>query len=689
MIYMTKAEIQYTPSPIQYRFWFDGKEYMPRNTKWKRAAAQPIEGICRPNGEWHGLAEELNRICNDTEIQITFYAGHNDYLCLKRLVPSDTSDVAIEIIWGGEEKNAMTENREMGSAERGLPAIPVSVTDQLNSTKGRENAMSQFFIQYNPYRNECIFQKNGKDMPAGSKFGAMRNKRFQMLLGEGMNWKGLLQEIEDACNDTEIELGFRGRQIDFEDLQYAAGKYPGKAKFKLSFEEAQNDSNILEALDSVFDEIKTIDIPELHRENLKGQNIFEAYQAAKDGVFEINVIATMSSGKSTLINAMLHTELLPSQNQACTAAITRIQDQDNSTQFEATCYGQDDNVVHPKQLVTLEDMKRFNAEPDVKSIDVTGNIPSISSRNMRLRLCDTPGPNNSQNKDHRALTTSVIRRKNAIVLYVLNATQMEINDDKSLLEEIAAEMKREGKLSHDRFIFVVNKCDEFDEEKGETVAGIVKDVRNYLKQFGIIDPIIIPTSAMAALLIRKKQNGQNLTRKEQLDLSGTISYFVEVPALHYEDAAVLSLSVQTKIKQQAEKYHAEKDTWDQEALIHTGVPAVEATISEYIDKYAFPMKISDGVSDIIGIINELKMEEKFYSELAADERKLSLVQEQIVEAEKKIQNNRGIYDDFRAKIEKYNIDPGEEKKWLIDMGRAAQEITAPYDSKELMDKIEA
>ena len=101
------------------------------------------------------------------------------------------------------------------------------------------------------------------------------------------------------------------------------------------------------------------------------------------------------------------------------------------------------------------------------------------------------------------------------------------------------------------------------------------------------------------------------------------------------------------------------------------------------------MKISDGVSDIIGIINELKMEEKFYSELAADERKLSLVQEQIVEAEKKIQNNRGIYDDFRAKIEKYNIDPGEEKKWLIDMGRAAQEITAPYDSKELMDKIEA
>lgn len=582
-----------------------------------------------------------------------------------------------------DKKKCIPEN------EQNIPSLKQNGLDKTTTIKGCENKMTQFFIQYNPYRNECIFQKNGKPMPKGSKFEAMHKKRFQLLLSKAKNWKGLLEEIENACNDTDIKLTFRGRRIDFEDLRCAVNAYSGSAQFQLGFEEAAVDSNTMYQLDSVFDEIKKVDIPELYRKNRNGHDVFEAYQYAKDGIFEINVIATMSSGKSTLINAMLHKELLPSENQACTAKITRIQDSDQQDSFEATCYDAAGKVVYSKQPVDLAKMKEYNSDPNIHTIDIDGDIPNVSSKKIRLRLCDTPGPNNSQTEDHRAITTSVIRRKNSVVLYVMNATQMRTTDDHDLLEEIANEMNREGKLSHDRFIFVINKCDVLDEEKGETVSDYVEDARQYLEQFGMTDPIIIPTSALNALLIRKQQNGDPLTRAERNSLSNAVNDFVEVPALHFEDAAVLTLPVKEKLKQRIETFHANEDNWGKEALIHTGVPAVEETISEYIEKYAFPMKINDSIKDILSIINELDMQKKFYASIDDDDLKLDQIKKQIQDTEKQLNNNRTIYEKFRKKIKEYGINAEEEKKWIKDLERQTQKITEPYNERTLVDKIEA
>ena len=45
-------------------------------------------------------------------------------------------------------------------------------------------------------------------------------------------------------------------------------------------------------------------------------------------LFEVIVVATMSAGKSTVINALIGQELLHSANEATTATITRIHDKD-------------------------------------------------------------------------------------------------------------------------------------------------------------------------------------------------------------------------------------------------------------------------------------------------------------------------------------------------------------------------
>lgn len=549
--------------------------------------------------------------------------------------------------------------------------------------------MTKFSIEYNPYLVKCVFKKNGKVLNAKSKIGAKSGERLQVLLGESVNWKGLLEEIAIACDDDEVEIHFKGRKIDFDDLKYTLNMYKGTVQFSTTFEESTNDADVIGGLDKIFDEIRSKDIAEFNQKNKDGLDIFDAYEEAKNGIFEVSVIATMSSGKSTLINSILHTELLPSSNAACTATIARIFDNDDMDGFEAECYAADGKpVIHPKEPVDLSKMSEYNADKNVTYIDIVGNIPSISDDKIQLCLRDTPGPNNSQNENHGRLTRSIIKRTNAVVLYVMNPT-IGSNDDKQLLKDISSEMKRAGKQSKDRFIFVINKCDELDEEKGETVEKTLSEVRDYLKkEFDIVEPTLIPTSARLALAIRKSKKGEKLWSKER-DALGHVKEFVNNELLHYEKFATLTPTVREKLQSQAAKYHQDEELWDDEALIHTGVPAVEETISEYVEKYAYPMKIKDAIKDIVAILDELNMKAEFAKSIANDSEKLTMVRKQIADAKKKHRNGKKIYDEYKAKIGDFKIDEKAEDNEQYSVEMKLQEILKKYNDKEKVDKREA
>ena len=548
--------------------------------------------------------------------------------------------------------------------------------------------MTKFQIEYNPYTVECNFIKNGKLLNSKSKIGAKSGVRLQVLLGEAVNWKGLAEEIVSACDDDEIELTFKGRVIDYEDLKYCIDHYTGETRFELRFDEAKNDADIIAELDNLFHEIKVKDLPEFKITNEDGKNIFDAYEEVKSGIFEVSVIATMSSGKSTLINSLLHTELLPSENKACTATIARILDNDEMDHYEAECYAKDEKtLIHSRAAVDPEMLKKYNGDPQIMYIDIEGNVPAISSDKIRLCLRDTPGPNNSRDENHGKLTNSIIKRTNAVVLYVMNATQFGIKDDRQLLLDISSEMKRAGKQSRDRFIFVVNKCDQLDEEK-EPLDKLLEEVKNYLKQFGIDDPTVIPTSAQLALLIRKDRRGDKLSRQEKNTLSQVDDY-VKNKLLHFEDYATLTPNVREKLRLQVEKYHSDEETWDYEALIHTGVPAVEETIIEYIDKYAYPMKIKDAIKDIVAILGELNMKARFDEVIAQDDEKLSMVRRQIADARERHEKSKQIYDDYKAKIDSLGLDSVIEDEEQFRIENTLNLMLKEYDGKEKVDKLVA
>ena len=546
--------------------------------------------------------------------------------------------------------------------------------------------MTDFIIDYNPYLVTCTFYKNGRKIGDKTKIGSKANQRLQILLSPSTNWEGLLSEIAKFCNDTQIRITLKGRKIDFEDLLYSVDKYSGEVKFECVLEEGKNEAAIMSELDAIIADIKKKKLPQFEELDSSGRGVFDAYDEAKNGVFEVSVIATMSSGKSTLINSLLHTELLPSENKACTATIARIFDNDQMDGYEAECYDASKKVVYSRAPINSEMIRAYNADESVQEIVIEGSIPSIPSNKIRLCLIDTPGPNNSRNENHERLTRSIIKRTNSVILYVMNATQIGINDDHQLLYDISNEMKRAGKQSRDRFIFVINKCDALDEEKGETIDKLLRDIREYLKGFGIDEHTLIPTSARLALLIRKNRKGDKLSRKERAELD-SVEDFIDSDLLHFEKYATLTPSVKVQLENQIAEYHADEDTYDLEALVHTGLPVVEATISEYIDKYAYPIKINDAIKNILNLIAELNMKGRFEQSIASDSELLERVREQIKRAREKRTQGDGISRDFKKKIKMLKLDTIDRSEEQFKVEMELQAFSKEFDGKEKVDKI--
>jgi len=414
-----------------------------------------------------------------------------------------------------------------------------------------------------------------------------------------------------------------------------------------------------------------------------------AMDSDSQDILKINFISSASSGKSTLINALLNTELLPSENKACTATICKILNNDTMDHYEATCYA-DDGIteIYPRQIITLDSMKEFNSNGKVTYIDIEGSVPAIPSDKIRLCLRDTPGPNNSRDEKYSRFTNNIIKGTNSVVIFVMNAKQIAIKDDEQLLRTISNEMRQGGKQARDRFIFVINKCDALDEEKGETVDKLLQSVREYLNEFDITEPTLIPTSARMALLIRKNMRGEGLSRNERNTLND-INDFIEVKELHFEEFATLTPTVKENLQDKIREYSCDEYKREFEALIHTGIPAVEATIAEYIDKYAYPMKVKDAIKDIVNRLDEINMKAEFEKSIAIDKEQLSKVREQIKIAKDKNNQGKYLYDEYKGKINEFKLDSSNESEAQYNVERELNQMIRPYDGKSKIDKRDA
>lgn len=244
--------------------------------------------------------------------------------------------------------------------------------------------------------------------------------------------------------------------------------------------------------------------------------MFEKLKFNMDRVYPTLVVSTMSSGKSTLINALVGKELLPSHNTACTAKAVVILDNDMKQEFEVHAVTKDGQYKlikdASKKVVTA-----FNDTNDVSEMILEGQIRGIKNSKKSLLLVDTPGINNSMDSAHENVTKSVLNEyKEGLILYIINAAQMATYDDDIFLTLIEKKMKESKNFN---IIFVINKMDYIDTEI-EDPDELVHNCKKYIESKGIKDPVIVPVSSEGALIFKKVLYGEKLSEIEEEDFRG-------------------------------------------------------------------------------------------------------------------------------------------------------------------------
>jgi predicted GTPase len=446
--------------------------------------------------------------------------------------------------------------------------------------------MNYIQISYNPFKLETDVKLSN---------GEVILKEFTNLSFD--QWIiTILPKLVEQLGESKFKILFTGTLYDYDDLVAEVNKFNNEQGTSISIDHIK-----LINSETEFYELKSL-IKEAQEsiEIFKEEKIQSKFDKILNTEVDIAVIANMSAGKSTLINALLGRELMPSDVTACTSKITKIFNT-TSDEFSAEIYNEQGDILNKFSNFCLNDMKRCNEEEEISHVLIKGNFPNIVSNDLNLVLIDTPGPNNSQNQQHREYTYKLLTSDHKpLILYVLNARDYQTDDNRNLLQKVAEETKKQGKISSERFLFVINQMDIIDSEKNN-IGEFVADVEQFIKDQGIKNPLIYPVSAELAKQIRTMDNGAELSRRERMNFDHLCSLFIEDEQMHLNKYSSLTTSMRQKLEEKLALYRESKEI-QKEALFHTGIHGVEAAINRHLQKYAMIEKTKEAIQEIFEVM---------------------------------------------------------------------------------------
>jgi small GTP-binding protein len=206
-----------------------------------------------------------------------------------------------------------------------------------------------------------------------------------------------------------------------------------------------------------------------------------------DERYSVVVLGEFNHGKSTFINALLGSALLPTGITPTTALLTHISHGARTSATAVTDAGEKKKIeaANLADWLTVEGegAKKKSADP-VHHIEITTKSPLLENH---LTIVDTPGVNDI-NEQRAEITYGYLPRADAAI-FLLDATQILTASERQFLEE------RILRSTRDRLLFVVAKADLLDaKELAETLAF----ARKHLAAI-VPEPAVFAVSAKRAL----------------------------------------------------------------------------------------------------------------------------------------------------------------------------------------------
>ena len=252
-------------------------------------------------------------------------------------------------------------------------------------------------------------------------------------------------------------------------------------------------------------------------------NVFsDLHRKLEEGGFSIVVVGEFSTGKSTLLNALMGKKLLPSFTNETTATVNFLRHKDQAPNGEAGIVYYNDG-----HTVSLPD---DNLETIAKYVSTKGNNVAANVQHLDLfmdsdflkdgvMLVDSPGLNGIA-EGHREITEDQIAKSHASI-FLFSSDHPGSKTDFEMLNDLLQRVNT--------IFFVLNKIDVIKESEGESVEDVVEKLKeNYHAKFpNARIPEILPVSAWNALRARDPISRRTLddTQRKNFEESSRFSAF--------------------------------------------------------------------------------------------------------------------------------------------------------------------
>ena len=395
-----------------------------------------------------------------------------------------------------------------------------------------------------------------------------------------------------------------------------------------------------------------------------------------------------SSGKSTLINAILGYRILPEAVSPKTARIFCISsptdDRGKGIQFE--CGGQPMEltwdsemhrfrippVKHPlrdqvwtwlneveekqefEQFYTILD--RLNNEESVGTkIHVTFPIP-LDNDKVRFRIYDTPGTDSNSEEHHRVLQKAMEDQTHSILIFVCPPDRLEGSGNNKILQFLKEiEQKGNTGIDRDRSLFVINQADtkkrrELEElQSAEIVCSGEEDF-----SFNLAEKKLFFISAAVAYSAKAVKNDIAGEEEHEIASDNKLAkkdsiYYLPCQLNHAAQSEFATRAMQARC---AEALQAAEESGERADVLHvcSGLYALEDEISRYGERYAAAVKASALIGAVDFVFCNLQMEADSLND--ANEEAIGRVDEEIAGLKKVLQDSISVAHEQRRIVQK-------------------------------------
>ena len=251
------------------------------------------------------------------------------------------------------------------------------------------------------------------------------------------------------------------------------------------------------------------------RRTVKGlQRVGKKWKAQS---FQVAVLALVKSGKSTLINALLGDQFLPSSNTPETARIVRIRHSpalSTPTLSDGDeCVAEGVSNIHDRLKALNASLRKSPSSSTQDELVIDASLACLSGRSFgdqKFEVLDTPGPNEAGTDVLRTRVDRLLGEVD-VIIYLLDYTKLKTEEEKDLFARLSSMRPELLARFSERLFFAVNKID-LENSRGlspEKTRKYVADVlSSQVQGLQVSSDRVLLVSAEHGLLARLVESGR-------------------------------------------------------------------------------------------------------------------------------------------------------------------------------------